>query len=298
MIRLKRSGVAGKVPTTGDIVLGEVAINTHDGRVFFKKYDGADTILELATTGAVAAAIAGLIGGAPGQLDTLKELADAINDDANIAATLTAALALKAATADLGALAFAANSLEVPFASTEGLAAANVAGALDELAAAGGGDLKLLVDGSVTADVATIAIDLRPFTAYRVLHFALTFKPPSSNRQFRMKTSSNGGASFDATGYWDGTTNNAYYTLGGATSAQTKRPWSGVIEMHEWQHTNSRAWWYRQFSRSSWDSSTVGFNGQGSGCEHYADTVIDAVQFFCESGNILAGSNYQVYGLA
>lgn len=42
------------------------------------------------------AAISGLINGAPGALDTLKELADAMGDDPNFAATITNALALKA----------------------------------------------------------------------------------------------------------------------------------------------------------------------------------------------------------
>lgn len=41
-------------------------------------------------------AIAALLNGAPGALDTLKELADAMADDANFAATMTNALALKA----------------------------------------------------------------------------------------------------------------------------------------------------------------------------------------------------------
>ena len=49
----------------------------------------------LATTAFVAAAIAALINSAPGALDTLKELADAINDDASFAATITTALAGK-----------------------------------------------------------------------------------------------------------------------------------------------------------------------------------------------------------
>ena len=49
IIRLKRSGVAGKVPGVGDIVLGEIAVNTFDGRVFFKKNNGGDAVLELTT---------------------------------------------------------------------------------------------------------------------------------------------------------------------------------------------------------------------------------------------------------
>jgi hypothetical protein len=51
------------------------------------------------------AAITALIGGAPGALDTLKELADAIGDDANFATTVTNALASKANLAALAAVA-------------------------------------------------------------------------------------------------------------------------------------------------------------------------------------------------
>ena len=44
---------------------------------------------QLATTAFVSVAIANLINGAPGALDTLNEIADAIADDANVAANLT-----------------------------------------------------------------------------------------------------------------------------------------------------------------------------------------------------------------
>lgn len=50
-----------------------------------------------ATPADITAAIAALLNGAPAALDTLKELADAIADDANFAATMTTALAGKAA---------------------------------------------------------------------------------------------------------------------------------------------------------------------------------------------------------
>jgi len=36
-IRLKRSNVEGRIPDATDLVLGEVAINTHDGKMFFKQ---------------------------------------------------------------------------------------------------------------------------------------------------------------------------------------------------------------------------------------------------------------------
>jgi hypothetical protein len=54
----------------------------------------------IATTAFVSTALANLINSAPGALDTLKELADAIGDDANFASTVTNALALKAPLAD------------------------------------------------------------------------------------------------------------------------------------------------------------------------------------------------------
>jgi hypothetical protein len=52
---------------------------------------------QLATTAFVAAAVAALLDSAPGTLDTLNELAAALGDDANFAATMTAALAGKLA---------------------------------------------------------------------------------------------------------------------------------------------------------------------------------------------------------
>ena len=42
-IRLKRSSVKGKSPTTSNLDLGEIAINTNDGRLFFKTTDSAST---------------------------------------------------------------------------------------------------------------------------------------------------------------------------------------------------------------------------------------------------------------
>ena len=36
-IRIKRSAVAGKKPTTSDLQLGELAVNFNDGKVFLKQ---------------------------------------------------------------------------------------------------------------------------------------------------------------------------------------------------------------------------------------------------------------------
>jgi len=59
---------------------------------------GGTNTTQIATTAFVKAAIDALIGGAPGALDTLDELAAALADDASLAATMTTALAGKAST--------------------------------------------------------------------------------------------------------------------------------------------------------------------------------------------------------
>lgn len=48
-IKLKRSATPGQAPTTAQLDLGEVAINTNDGRVYFKKDDGTAAVFELNT---------------------------------------------------------------------------------------------------------------------------------------------------------------------------------------------------------------------------------------------------------
>jgi hypothetical protein len=37
-IKIRRSAVPGKVPTTSQLDLGEMAINTYDGRIFIKRF--------------------------------------------------------------------------------------------------------------------------------------------------------------------------------------------------------------------------------------------------------------------
>lgn len=51
----KRSSIADKVPRTSDLALGELAINTHDGKLFLKKDDGAESVVEVGGGGGVAA---------------------------------------------------------------------------------------------------------------------------------------------------------------------------------------------------------------------------------------------------
>jgi hypothetical protein len=46
---LKRSAVTGRNPTTSDLALGELALNTYDGNLFFKKDSGTASIVSVAT---------------------------------------------------------------------------------------------------------------------------------------------------------------------------------------------------------------------------------------------------------
>ena len=46
-IVLKRSATPGKVPTTGQLALGEIAINTHDGLIYIKKDDGTPSVVQI-----------------------------------------------------------------------------------------------------------------------------------------------------------------------------------------------------------------------------------------------------------
>ena len=54
-LKIKRSAVSGKVPLTTDLQLGELALNTYDGRLFTKKNNGTtDTIVEIGAGAALA----------------------------------------------------------------------------------------------------------------------------------------------------------------------------------------------------------------------------------------------------
>ncbi len=59
IIRLKRSSTAAKVPGTADLQLGELAVNTYDGRLFLKKDNGTASIVDV--TGANATGSIGFL---------------------------------------------------------------------------------------------------------------------------------------------------------------------------------------------------------------------------------------------
>jgi|TARA_B100000035_G_C21013828_1_gene560850 hypothetical protein len=47
-LKLKRSAVQGKIPTTSDLELGELGLNTYDGKAYMKKsVGGVETVVEI-----------------------------------------------------------------------------------------------------------------------------------------------------------------------------------------------------------------------------------------------------------
>ena len=53
IVQLKRSALSGKVPSTGSLNLGELAVNTYDGKIYFKKSGSIETVESVLTTNSV-----------------------------------------------------------------------------------------------------------------------------------------------------------------------------------------------------------------------------------------------------
>lgn len=97
---------------------------------------------QIATTAFVSTAVANIVNSAPSQLDTLKELADALGDDANYASTVTAALG--------GKLAVTSNLSDVASAST---ALSNLGGIASSTINQPNGVAGLDSDGAIVAKI-------------------------------------------------------------------------------------------------------------------------------------------------
>ena len=107
-IKLKRTAVSGKIPTTSNLDLGELAINTYDGRIFFEKdIDGNLSIQEILTTnsqtsgsfnltGAISASSLEISGnttiGGDLTLEGQLTIGDATTDSVNVIASLSSSL--------------------------------------------------------------------------------------------------------------------------------------------------------------------------------------------------------------
>lgn len=62
-IKLKRTSTATRVPSISDLRLGELAMNTFDGKLFFLKNDGTDSLESIVTTNAEITGSINLTGG-------------------------------------------------------------------------------------------------------------------------------------------------------------------------------------------------------------------------------------------
>lgn len=113
----RADGAYASAQTVADAISGLGSASTHDATDF----DPA---------GAGAAAAAALVDAAPQTLDTLNELAAALGDDPNFAASTAQLIGTKADTADLGSAAFAATA-DFDAAGTAATAVSNHAGATD-----------------------------------------------------------------------------------------------------------------------------------------------------------------------
>lgn len=108
-----------------------------------------------ATPADITAAINALIAGAPGALNTLKELADAIADDANFAATITTQLGLKANFSALAAVALSGQYSDLigkPATFAPPVATASVLGGVKD-----GAGVTIAGDGTLNVDIASAA---------------------------------------------------------------------------------------------------------------------------------------------
>ena len=59
IVKLKRTAISGKIPNISNLELGELAMNTYDGRIFFEKSSSEESIQEILTTNSHPFAITG-----------------------------------------------------------------------------------------------------------------------------------------------------------------------------------------------------------------------------------------------
>ena len=61
-IKLKRSNVSGQIPSSSQLELGEIALNTRDGKAFMKKFDGSVIEIGAVSTSSISASYADTAG--------------------------------------------------------------------------------------------------------------------------------------------------------------------------------------------------------------------------------------------
>jgi len=68
IIQVKRSAVPAKVPLTGDLALGELGINTYDGKLYLKKNNGTASIVEIGAGGGGSGTVTSVAASVPSLL--------------------------------------------------------------------------------------------------------------------------------------------------------------------------------------------------------------------------------------
>lgn len=87
-IKLKRSSVAAKIPTAAEVDLGELALNTFDGKLYTKKNNGTESIVEIGGNAPVTS-VAGKTGAVTLAIADTSDLQTAL--DGKVAASRTVA---------------------------------------------------------------------------------------------------------------------------------------------------------------------------------------------------------------
>jgi len=73
-IKLRRSGIAGTTPTTSSMLVGEIALNTYDGKAFLYKSGAAESIEQLVTTNSDTTGSINILGtGSFGELNVTND---------------------------------------------------------------------------------------------------------------------------------------------------------------------------------------------------------------------------------
>lgn len=190
----------------------------------------------------------------------------------------------------------------------------------DDLPGAGGtGDFVLLDSGSVSS-AATLDIVLTSHTAYKSLVLVLqSFVPASDDVDLYLRFSTDGGSSYDATGYnyavlglfdngtannlASGSANQILIAAGGAGFSVSNAAAEGGVdaEITLFGRTStsrwSRAMWRSAFAAANGTPSTNSSYQTGQGTRETAQDT-DAIRLLFEGGGNIASGDWALYGRA
>jgi hypothetical protein len=173
--------------------------------------------------------------------------------------------------------------------------------------------MRLLTSG--TASGATLDIVLTNFTSFRAIKFVLmSFVPATDDVELWMRFSSNGGSSYDATGYtyalvgfFDSAVSAniasaaanqieiAGFTTAAASVSNVANEGGANVEVTLFDQTAAR--YSRASIMTGYHTANDALASQVGNGQREAAQDTDAVRFLFESGNITSGK-YAVYGLA